>query len=81
MDWRLPNINELQSIVDYSGFHPAVDLAVFPWTSEDRTWSSSTYSGTGSYDSALVVEFSLGSVTANGFKSLPFPLRCVRQGP
>jgi len=28
-DWRLPNIKELQSIVDYSGSFPALDTSVF----------------------------------------------------
>jgi hypothetical protein len=28
-DWRLPNVKELQSIVDYSGVFPALDTSVF----------------------------------------------------
>ena len=28
-DWRLPNVKELQSIVDYSGVFPAIDSAMF----------------------------------------------------
>jgi hypothetical protein len=28
-DWRLPNVKELQSIVDYSGVFPAIDTSVF----------------------------------------------------
>lgn len=31
-DWRLPNIKELQSIVDYSGAFPAMDTSVFNLT-------------------------------------------------
>ncbi len=28
-DWRLPNVKEMQSIVDYSGVFPAIDTSVF----------------------------------------------------
>ncbi|MGB5418241.1 DUF1566 domain-containing protein [Algibacter sp.] len=28
-DWRLPNVKELQSIVDYSGVFPAIDSSIF----------------------------------------------------
>ena len=31
-DWRLPNRNELQSIVDYSRYNPAIDTTFFPGT-------------------------------------------------
>jgi Protein of unknown function (DUF1566) len=43
-DWRLPNVKELQSIVDYSRNDPAIDTGVF--TQSDRTgwfWSSTTH--------------------------------------
>ena len=32
-DWRLPNVKELQSIVDYSGVFPAIDTTYFNITS------------------------------------------------
>lgn len=31
-DWRLPDVKELQSIVDYSGVYPAIDQSVFTLT-------------------------------------------------
>jgi hypothetical protein len=40
-DWRLPNVRELQSIVDYGHFDPAID-PVFGAVS-DWYWSSTTY--------------------------------------
>jgi hypothetical protein len=43
-DWRLPNRNELQSIVDYSRFNPAID-PIFSYTVSSYYWSStSSYS-------------------------------------
>lgn len=43
-DWRLPNIKELQSIVDYSRHDPALDTTVFTQTdTEGWFWSSTTH--------------------------------------
>jgi hypothetical protein len=43
-DWRLPNRNELQSIVDYEKFNPAIDKEKFPDVVSDAVyWSSTTY--------------------------------------
>lgn len=40
-DWRLPNLKELHSIVEYNVF-PAIDTTLFPNASADRHWSSTT---------------------------------------
>ena len=43
-DWRLPNIRELHTIIDYSRHNPAIDTDVF--VQQDRTgwfWSSTTH--------------------------------------
>jgi hypothetical protein len=39
-DWRLPNRNELQSIVDYTRYNPSIDTSVFPGTVASFYWSS-----------------------------------------
>ncbi len=41
-DWRLPNIMELQSIVDSARYNPAVDDSVFSMIPSTRFWTSST---------------------------------------
>ncbi len=42
-DWRLPNVKELQSIVDYSVADPALDTSIFIQTDSDGWfWSSTT---------------------------------------
>ncbi len=42
-DWRLPNIRELQSIVDYSVYDPSINETYFPDTESNDYWSSTTY--------------------------------------
>jgi len=42
-DWRLPDFNELSSIVDYSQYDPAVDPIAFPDTVSSDYWSSTTH--------------------------------------
>ncbi len=39
-DWRLPNIRELQTIVNWSAFDPAIDTAAFPNMHGSDFWSS-----------------------------------------
>lgn len=41
-DWRVPNVKELQSIVDYSGVYPAINTSYFSITDEDAYFWSST---------------------------------------
>lgn len=48
-DWRLPNINELQSIVDYTAYDPSVDVTTFPDTQSESYWSSTSYDADSSF--------------------------------
>jgi len=73
-DWRLPNIRELQSIVDYGRATPATD-PVFS-TEPAYYWSSSTIVSDSS--SAWYVNFSVGNVDAHRRKTLPGYVRAVR---
>jgi hypothetical protein len=41
-DWKLPNIKELQSIVDYSGVYPAISPDFFESTDKDAYFWTST---------------------------------------
>ena len=47
-DWRLPTIDELKSIVDYSRYNPAIDTDYFDIKS-DYYWSSTTDVSDSSY--------------------------------
>ena len=78
-DWRVPNIRELQTIVDRSVFNPAINSVAFPGTSPSYFWSASVdagYSG-----KARDVNFYSGSaVRYDGFKSNTNQVRLVRAG-
>lgn len=81
-DWRLPNVNELQTLADYGKVSsPAIDL-VFnngtnSFTRSTIYWSSTTYQFFPSQ--VWVVSFNVGFVLANG-KSDNFYVRAVRGG-
>ena len=76
-DWRLPNINELKSIVDRSKFDPAI-VTGFINTSSSFYWSSNTYESSRSY--AWDVGFYGGRVYYSGYKEYDGYVRCVRDG-
>ncbi|MCL1066333.1 DUF1566 domain-containing protein [Shewanella olleyana] len=40
-DWRLPNNKELFSLIDFNTVSPAINLNIFPSTTQEYTWSSS----------------------------------------
>jgi len=54
-DWRLPNKQELDSVVDRSCHSPLINDQVFPGTIEDWTWTSTTVAAYPAY--AWVVDF------------------------
>lgn len=73
--WRLPNKNELLSIVDYTSFNPSIDTSVFENTTSLYYWSSTTYANDITY--AWYVYFNFGNsyyltTTNNSY------VRCVR---
>jgi len=64
-DWRLPDVKELQSIVDYDGSYPAIDQDFFACTEFDDNENYYFWTGTSAYfnpaeptyDSAWYVAF------------------------
>jgi hypothetical protein len=75
-DWRLPNKNELLSIVDYTKYNPAIDDS-FQNKTSSLYWSSTTGVDHTSY--AWVVYFGHGG-SGYGHKSYDNHVRCVRSG-
>jgi len=59
-DWRLPDIQELQSIIERDNTEPAIDSRVFPNTPLTWFWSSSPYVGNAGL--AWAVNFGPGDV-------------------
>ncbi len=41
-DWRLPNRNELQTIIDYTTYNPSINGIYFPNSMSSMYWSSTT---------------------------------------
>lgn len=59
-DWRLPNVKELMSIVDYGSSSPAIDAPIFPNCKSDFYWTSTTLDYDNDY--AFEVYFGTGRV-------------------
>jgi len=74
-DWRLPNIKENMSIVDYEIYSPAIDQTYFPNTQSGIYWSGTTDAGWS--DGAWNFYFSYGGVSNSG-KSSGYYVRPVR---
>lgn len=75
-DWRLPNYNELESIVDYRKKNITIDSA-FKNISNNFYWSSTFYAP--DRDGAWLISFSDGSDGWGG-ESFHMYVRCVRAG-
>lgn len=74
--WRLPQKDELQSLVAPGCKKPAINETVFPGTPSIQYWTGTT-SGP-SY--AWVVFFRTGMATWNFLRTTPFAVRLVRTG-
>jgi hypothetical protein len=74
-DWRLPNYDELLSIVDYDRYDPAIMPSFENVSTSGGYWSSSTY--VSSTELAWVVDFKNG-YAYDGTKPNEYYVRCVR---
>ncbi|QVL49258.1 MAG: DUF1566 domain-containing protein [Thiocapsa sp.] len=75
--WRLPNKNELASLVERRCYDPAINATFFPNTPSSVLWSSSPYADFS--DNAWIVGFGGGGVYYY-LKDLTFYVRLVRAG-
>jgi len=74
-DWRLPNMKELRTIVDYKTYNPAIDTDYFPDTMLSDYWSSTTREASPS--SGWVIDFTYGQDSDYG-KTESHYVRAVR---
>jgi hypothetical protein len=76
--WRLPTVQELGDLIDYSQSSPSINITFFPNTIiASYYWSSTTYATTTTF--AWFVFFYDGFVSAN-FKTNGYYVRCI-SGP
>jgi fibronectin type 3 domain-containing protein len=80
-DWRLPTLDELESLVLYNGASPSIDTNYFPSTVGNYYWTTTPNIPSGTPDSSVyVIDF---GNSARGFASKNSPefySRCVRGG-
>lgn len=76
-DWRIPNIKELMSIVDFGEITPSIDEVIFPNTQISNYWTSSSVKLY--IEDAWCIEFAQG-VTGMIVKSTECLFRCCRGG-
>jgi Protein of unknown function (DUF1566) len=75
-DWRMPSIQELKTIVDYSqpydGNFPAVDNTYFPNTQQSAYWTGTNYAGSSAYAWYLVLNggYTVAYDKGNGYYAL-----------
>ncbi len=77
-DWRLPDRNELQSLMDYDCSSPLIDRSIFPDTERDFYWSSTTFAQ--NFNNASRVDFGGGGILNRYFKHYGSYVRAVRGG-
>ena len=80
-DWRLPNVKELQSLIDFSQVAPAL-LSGHPFTDvkSSNYWSSTTNANPSYTNYAWIVDLSNGVVHASDAKSVNSYVWPVRGG-
>ncbi len=80
-DWRLPNVKELISIVNYNQVSPTIDTTYFSETMSDNYWSST--SGANRYQDIWTVNFDNGKTETENRVHVSIPrtyVRAVRGG-
>jgi hypothetical protein len=83
-DWRVPNVKELMSIVEWQCELPSINLTIFPDDNKESFWSSTAMNGKDSgslYSSGEKwrVDFAVGTAEW-GYPDSKYYIRLVRGG-
>jgi hypothetical protein len=76
-DWRLPDIKELNSIVERACFDPAINNLVFPDTPSTRFWSASPFAGSVRWAWYVLIPYGVFHI---GDRADNYSVRLVRGG-
>lgn len=76
-DWRLPNVNELETLVELACWSPSINMTFFPNTPGSYYWSSSPF--TANLYLAWYVDFDYGK-SSNYERIANYAVRLVRSG-
>lgn len=80
-DWRLPNVKELQSLIEQRCYGPSINLNVFENTASASYWSASPYAQYSFFSgSAWFVEFEYGIANYGHNEASKYSVRLVRDG-
>lgn len=79
-DWRVPNIKELASIIEFRCYGPALNLAIFPDVDGEKFWSSTPRMA----NSPAIINFNFGTYSFSYIDIVDleytFNVRLVRGG-
>ncbi len=76
-DWRIPNILELLTVIDFAASGPMEWDGFFAYSTSENHWTSTSWGM--NVAKAFVINFDTEDITQQA-KSIPAYLRCVRGG-
>lgn len=77
-DWRLPNIKELTSVIEWQCVSPAMNINIFPNASTSYTWSSTLDAADDTMASAVYFNTGSSSRDNEPFRTKSRKVRLVR---